>query len=143
LTTVSIDQDLDNEVVVASVGEIPDGGMKHVEANGKEFLVGNWEGKYYAISDRCGHMNGRLSSGNLRGNEVACAMHGAKYDITNGKSISGPQMAGMSAMLRQLPLPDNVQKAMERQGKLGAEIKTYDVDRYDVVVKEDRVILQL
>jgi hypothetical protein len=34
-------------------------------------------------------------------------------------------------------------KAMERQGRLGAEIKTYDVEKYDVVVKDDRVMLVL
>src|SRR5487761_417845 len=124
---------INQEVEVAKVGEIPDGGMKHVEVEGKEILVGNWEGKHYAISDRCGHMNGRLSSGTLRENAVACGMHGARYDITTGKNISGPQMSGASAMLRQLSLPENIQKAMERQGKLAAEVKTYDVERFDVV----------
>jgi len=142
LEQASINQELDG-IVVANVGEIPDGSMKHVEANGKEFVVGNWEGKYYAISDRCGHMNARLSSGTMRGNEVTCGLHGAKYDITTGKKISGPQMMGAAALLKQLQLPDNVMKAMERQGRLGAEIKTYDVERYDVVVKEDRVMLVL
>ncbi len=131
------------EVEVARLGEIQDGGMKHVEVKGKEIMVGNWEGRYYAISDRCGHMNGRFSSGTLRGKVVACGLHGARYDITTGEKISDPQMVGLSAMLRQLPLPENVQKAMERQGRLGAEIKTYDVDRYDVIVEGDSVKLIL
>jgi len=43
-------------VEVAKVGELPDGSMKKVEVKGKEILVGNWEGKHYAISDRCGHV---------------------------------------------------------------------------------------
>lgn len=139
MSVVASNQQQEEEVEVAIVGEIKDGDMKHVEVEGKEIMVGNWEGKYYAISDRCGHMNARLSSGTLRGNVVICPMHGAHFDITTGKKVSDPQSAGPSAMLRQLQLPENVQKAMERQGKLGAQIKTYDVERYDVVVKGNSV----
>jgi nitrite reductase/ring-hydroxylating ferredoxin subunit len=131
------------EVEVAKVGEIPDGGMKHIEVKGKEILVGNWDGKYYAISDRCGHMNGRLSSGYLKENAVTCAMHGVRYDITTGKKISEPQMVGMVSMLKRLPMAENVQKAIERQGRLADEIKTYDVERYDVVLIGESVKLVL
>jgi nitrite reductase/ring-hydroxylating ferredoxin subunit len=140
---LTLEQISREEVLVGTIDEIPDGGMKHVEINGKEIMVGNWEGNYYAISDRCGHMNARLSSGTLRGKEVNCGLHGAKYDITTGKNLSNPQTGGASSMLKQLSLPENFQKAMERQSKLGAEIKTYDVERYDVVVKEDRLLLVL
>jgi nitrite reductase/ring-hydroxylating ferredoxin subunit len=52
-------------VEVAKVNEIPDGKMKHVEVDGKEVLVANIGGKFYATSDRCGHMNALLSMGNL------------------------------------------------------------------------------
>jgi nitrite reductase/ring-hydroxylating ferredoxin subunit len=131
------------EVEVARVGEIQDGGMKHVEVKGREILVGNWDGKYYAISDRCGHMNGRLSSGYLKENAVTCAMHGVRYDITTGTKISEPQMAGMVSMLKRLPMPENVQKAVERQGRLADEIKTYDVERYNVSVVGESVRLAL
>ena len=44
----------DNFVEVARVNEIPDGKMKHVEVEGKEALIANVGGKFYAISDRCG-----------------------------------------------------------------------------------------
>ena len=54
-------------VEVAKVNEIADGKMKHVEVYGKEALIANVGGKYYAISDRCGHMNALLSMGKLTG----------------------------------------------------------------------------
>jgi nitrite reductase/ring-hydroxylating ferredoxin subunit len=131
------------EVEVAKVGKIPDGGMKHIEVKGKEILVGNWDGKYYAISDRCGHMNCRLSSGYLKENAVTCAMHGVRYDVTTGKKISEPNMVEMVSMLKRLPMAENVQKAIERQGRLADEIKTYDVERYDVVLIGESVRLVL
>ena len=75
-----------NEFVqVAKVNEIPDGKMKHVEVDGKEVLVANVSGKYFAISDRCGHMNALLSMGNLRGSTVTCPFHGSTFDITTRK----------------------------------------------------------
>jgi nitrite reductase/ring-hydroxylating ferredoxin subunit len=55
-----------NEFVeVAKVHEIADGKMKNVEVDGKEVLIANVNGKFYAISNRCGHMNALLSMGNL------------------------------------------------------------------------------
>lgn len=130
-------------VEVARVGEIPEGGMKHVEVQGKEILVGKWDGKYYAIADRCGHMNGRLSSGYMKEKAVTCAMHGVRYDITTGRKISDPQMAGMISMLKRLTVPENVQKALQRQERLADEIKTYDVERYNVALVGDSVRLLL
>jgi nitrite reductase/ring-hydroxylating ferredoxin subunit len=61
-----------NEFVeVGKVSEISNGKMKHVEVDGKEeVLIANVGGKFYAISDRCGHMNALLSMGNLTGNTV-------------------------------------------------------------------------
>lgn len=59
----------DNEsyVEVAKIDEIPWGNMKHVELDGKEIVVANLNGKFYAMDDRCGHMNALLSMGTLSG----------------------------------------------------------------------------
>jgi Rieske [2Fe-2S] domain len=70
----------DDFIEVARVNEIPDGKMKHVEVEGKEALIANVGGKFYAISDRCGHMNALLSMGNLTGSTVTCPFHGSKSD---------------------------------------------------------------
>ena len=48
---------------IAKVDEIPQGKMKHVEVQGKEIVISNIDGKFYAMDDRCGHMNARLSMG--------------------------------------------------------------------------------
>ena len=39
-------------VEVAKVNEIPPGKMKHVELNGKEIMIVNMDGKFYALNDR-------------------------------------------------------------------------------------------
>ena len=75
------------------VHELINGKMKHVDVNGKEVLLANIDGKFYAMSDRCGHMNALLSMGNLKGNFVTCPFHGARFDVTNGKKVSEPILA--------------------------------------------------
>jgi nitrite reductase/ring-hydroxylating ferredoxin subunit len=76
--------------------------MKHVEVDGKEVLIANVSGKFYAISDRCRHMNALLSMGNLTGNIVTCHFHGAKFDVTNGKKLSEPILT-ISQEMEPLP----------------------------------------
>lgn len=39
-------------VEVAKVEEIPSGKMKHIEFNGKEIMIANLDGKFYALNDR-------------------------------------------------------------------------------------------
>jgi nitrite reductase/ring-hydroxylating ferredoxin subunit len=64
--------------------------MKHVEIKGKEIAIINLDGKYYAINDRCGHMNAPLSKGEIRNvhgkDIVTCPLHFATFDIVTGKN---------------------------------------------------------
>lgn len=76
-------------VRVAGKAEIPVGKMKLV---GKEILIANVNGNYYAINDRCTHAGGDLSQGVLEGNIVTCPIHHAQYDVTTGKVVSHPKM---------------------------------------------------
>ena len=75
-------------VEVAKVNEIPLGKMKYVELNGKEIMIANIDGKFYALNDRCSHMNASLSMGNVKDNIVTCPFHGARFDVTSGKKVS-------------------------------------------------------
>jgi nitrite reductase/ring-hydroxylating ferredoxin subunit len=131
----------ENEFVeVAKVQEIPDGKMKHVEVNGKDLLLVNIDGKYYAMSDRCGHMNALLSMGNLKGNLVTCPFHGAKFDVTNGKKASEPILTPPENIE---PLPSTWQKFFEHAGQLMAPIKTLDQTVYETRVDEDSIKIKL
>jgi nitrite reductase/ring-hydroxylating ferredoxin subunit len=130
-----------NEFIeVGKVSEISDGKMKHIEVDGKEVLIANVGGKFYAISDRCGHMNALLSMGNLTGNTVTCPFHGAKYDVTNGKKLSEPILTPSQEME---PLPQTWQKFFENVGQLMARIKTYDQVAYETMIDGDSIKIKL
>ena len=79
------------KVVVGKTSEIPKGKMSHATAAGKEILVANVDGSYYAINDICNHAGAELHEGELAGNEITCPWHGAKWDASTGNLIWFPQ----------------------------------------------------
>ena len=96
------------------------GKTKRVEVNGKEIMIANMNGKFYALDDRCAHMNAPLSMGNLTEDVVTCPFHGAKFNITSGKKISEPVLTPSQEME---PLPKTWQKYLEHAGQLMSHIK--------------------
>ncbi len=77
-------------VEVGGVSEVALGKMKKFNAGGIEVLVVNVDGSYYALFALCTHYGGDLSEGSLNGKIVTCPNHGAKFDVTTGKVVSGP-----------------------------------------------------
>jgi 3-phenylpropionate/trans-cinnamate dioxygenase ferredoxin subunit len=80
-------------VKVADKTELPLNSMKKVVAGGKEILVANVDGAYYAINNKCTHLGGSLSEGVLAGCIVTCPRHGARFDVTTGKSVGEAKIA--------------------------------------------------
>ena len=93
-------------------------------------------GKFYAFAERCGHMNARLSSGNINQGIVTCPFHGAKFDVTSGKKVGEPILEIPPGME---PLPSSWQKYMEFVGQEMSFIKTYDQETYEVKVEGETI----
>jgi len=91
-------------VKVAEKSDIPTGMMKKVALNGKEILIVNVGGNYHAIGNTCTHAGGDLSKGSLNGNIVTCPRHGSRFDVTTGKSISGPKILFITLKVKDEPL---------------------------------------
>lgn len=127
-------------VEACKVSEIAKGHMKHVEINGKEFAIANVDGKFYAFSDRCSHMNARLSRGNIHQGVVTCPFHAAKFDVTSGKKISEPVLEIPPGMD---PLPPSWQKYMGVVAQEMSFIKTNDQVIYDVKVEGDTIKIRV
>ena len=79
-------------IAVATVDEIPPGERLVVEIGRRWVAVFNLEGQFYAIEDRCTHDDGPLAEGELKGCEVICPRHGARFDIRNGRVLSAPAL---------------------------------------------------
>ena len=73
------------KTLVAKTSDIPVGKMQKFSINGKEILVANVAGEFFAIADTCTHSGASLSEGQLDGCSVICGWHGAKFDCKTGK----------------------------------------------------------
>jgi len=77
-------------VKVASRGELPPGGKKLAEIDGRPIAVFNVDGTIYAIDDVCTHDGGPLAEGELSGNVIMCPRHGARFDVRTGRALCMP-----------------------------------------------------
>jgi nitrite reductase/ring-hydroxylating ferredoxin subunit len=119
------------EVEVAKVTEIPPGSMKRVRVYDQDVLLSNVDGKIYATANRCGHSNASLARGSLQGKVVICPLHGAKFDVTTGKNLSGPQLSMPPEVVKKLPqeMLDMMKNAADIISEIQVEpLKTYKVD---------------
>ncbi len=79
-----------NFVKVARTDEIAPGHAKVVDLQGKEIAVFNIDGAYFAIDNMCTHEEASLADGEITGFEVACPLHGAKFDVRSGAVLGPP-----------------------------------------------------
>ncbi|MGQ0795425.1 MAG: Rieske (2Fe-2S) protein [Nitrosopumilaceae archaeon] len=77
-------------IIVGKTADITPGKTHKVTADGKEILVANIDGNYFAMDDTCTHAGASLSEGKLDGSILTCDWHGAKFDCKTGKLHAFP-----------------------------------------------------
>jgi nitrite reductase/ring-hydroxylating ferredoxin subunit len=129
----------DNFVRAIQSAEIAAGGMKTVELNGRELVICNCDGTFYAIDRRCGHMNAPLEMGTLDGSIITCAMHCAQFDVTNGQALSGP----VPPDLGKNPPTPRIGAYLKNVGMLMQHVRTEAVVTYQARVESGWVLVAL
>jgi nitrite reductase/ring-hydroxylating ferredoxin subunit len=72
---------------VGLASDVPVGSVKEVG----RYAVGN-NGAYFAVSRRCRHLGANLAEGSIDNDGcLVCPWHQAKYDVTTGRMVRGPQ----------------------------------------------------
>ncbi len=127
-------------IEVAKVSEIGPGQMKGLEVKGVNILVANVDGLFYAMNDRCGHMNALLSMGTLKGKTVICPLHFAEFDITTGRKTKEPVVESVPNFDK---LPEDMQKYLQYIQKLVAPVKTLDMQTYPAKVDGDKILVKI
>lgn len=93
--------------VVAKSAEILPGQRKLVQAGGRDIVIFNLDGEFFALLNRCPHQGASLFHGDLiglvrsnepgqycysrRGEMLKCSWHGWEYDIRTGQSWCDPK----------------------------------------------------
>jgi 3-phenylpropionate/trans-cinnamate dioxygenase ferredoxin subunit len=82
-------------VEVTGTDGLEDGSMKAIAAAGREIVLARVGTTYYAADNRCPHMGGKLSQGELNGNIVTCPLHGSQFNLSNGEVVRWLRKSGL------------------------------------------------
>lgn len=81
---------------IAASDELEQGDARLVETQHYKIAVFNIDGEYFAIEDTCSHEqfpllgSGLNSSELLRGKEIMCPRHGARFCLQSGAALCPP-----------------------------------------------------
>jgi 3-phenylpropionate/trans-cinnamate dioxygenase ferredoxin subunit len=70
--------------------ELGAGRMKSCVLAGREILICHTPEGFFAVDNTCTHADARLSEGRLRGTRVICPLHGASFDVRDGRVLGAP-----------------------------------------------------
>ncbi|MET4046832.1 (2Fe-2S)-binding protein [Rhodococcus sp. 1163] len=75
---------------VARSGQVTEGIVRRFFSGDREFAVARLNGKAYATSNYCTHLDCLLSSGKLVDDGIGCSCHGSVFDLETGEPVSPP-----------------------------------------------------
>ena len=77
-------------VKVAKTSDIPRGEVRSFVVDNELIAICHVNGSFYAIKDKCTHMEYPLSDGELDGETITCIYHGAKFNVKTGEVLAMP-----------------------------------------------------
>jgi 3-phenylpropionate/trans-cinnamate dioxygenase ferredoxin subunit len=70
--------------------DIPRGSMRAYTLAGREIVVCHTRAGLFALDNICTHAHARMCEGRLRTTRIVCPLHGASFDIRDGKVLKPP-----------------------------------------------------
>ncbi|HLU47388.1 MAG TPA: Rieske 2Fe-2S domain-containing protein [Planctomycetota bacterium] len=80
-------------VPVLDDSELREGEPKRVVAERVPIVLVRHNGGVYALGERCAHLGGPLSEGELKGDSIVCPWHGSRFALADGRVLEGPATA--------------------------------------------------
>jgi nitrite reductase/ring-hydroxylating ferredoxin subunit len=81
---------------VIKLAEVAQGNMLTCVVAGREIVICHTRDGVFALDNICTHAHARMSEGRLRVTRLVCPLHGASFDIRDGRVLGSPAV---------LPLP--------------------------------------
>jgi nitrite reductase/ring-hydroxylating ferredoxin subunit len=75
---------------VLKLADVPPGGMRTYVLGGRELVVCHTREGVFALDNICTHAHARLCEGRLRATRLVCPLHGASFDIRDGRVLGAP-----------------------------------------------------
>ena len=76
--------------ITVALSDVAAGQMHTVTAGGREVVICRTKEGIYALDNICTHAYARLSEGRLRGTRLICPLHGAAFDVRDGRVLGAP-----------------------------------------------------
>jgi nitrite reductase/ring-hydroxylating ferredoxin subunit len=70
--------------------ELPEGRMHACQIGGREIVICHSKEGLFALDNICSHAYARLNEGRLRGTRLICPLHGASFDVRDGRVLGAP-----------------------------------------------------
>jgi nitrite reductase/ring-hydroxylating ferredoxin subunit len=86
------------------VEEVPRGQMRTCVLSGREIVVCHTKEGIFALDNICTHAHARMNEGRLRGLRITCPLHGASFDVRDGRVLGAPAT---------LPLPHHAVRVVD------------------------------
>jgi len=83
-------------IKAAEIDELKPGTIKRITAEGDAMLLCNVDGEYFAVADMCSHEDFSLSYGCLKGYDIECSLHGARFDVRTGEPTAEPAVESIA-----------------------------------------------
>jgi nitrite reductase/ring-hydroxylating ferredoxin subunit len=77
------------------LAELPMGSMRACVIGGREIVVCHTREGVFALDNICTHAHARLCEGRLRATRLVCPLHGASFDIRDGRVLGPPATAAL------------------------------------------------
>jgi nitrite reductase/ring-hydroxylating ferredoxin subunit len=77
-------------VPLMSLAEIPTGTMQTRVLEGREIVICHTREGLFALDNICTHAHARMCEGRLRATRLVCPLHGASFDVRDGRVLGPP-----------------------------------------------------
>jgi 3-phenylpropionate/trans-cinnamate dioxygenase ferredoxin subunit len=103
-----------------ALAELPQGRMRCVPVAGREVLICHTKEGVFAVDNICTHAFARMDEGRLRGVRLICPLHGASFDVRDGRVLGAPASR---------PLPRHAVRVVEGMIEVALEAVTAEDTR--------------
>ena len=81
---------MEHWIEVAAVGDLSERPIVVFDYEGTSLLVVRADGDFYALENLCTHDYTPLEDGEIEGDEIICAHHGARFCVRSGEVTAPP-----------------------------------------------------
>jgi len=82
---------------VVRLAELPVGSMRTWVSGERELVICHTREGLFALDNICTHAHARLCEGRLRATRLVCPLHGASFDIRDGRVLGPPALIPLPA----------------------------------------------